>query len=450
MQKLISTLRSSSPQRSLRWFLFCWLGLTYFWVIQFLFGRYKQCDPTSSPPLIMKGSPIQNSTCSQTSFTGVLQPLILCTLLVLLCGLLLWISLTEKLPPRYRWCSFLLQGGLIFTLGLLVPQGNILLSLYLIITLEALSSLQHARFTIMVATGALALFLLSSILSITTEKQQDYWQIFFLTPTFDYMVPILFVVGYLVLYIHQYHTHAQLQKAHTELALTHKELESAHAQLQVSAARIEELTLLTERQRIARELHDTLAQGVAGLIMQLEAANTQLNRQQFALAGTIIQMTMTNARATLSEARRAIDDIRTISSSSELRETVQEEIKRFSNTTGIVCHTELASLSFVPAPLFESVFRMLREGLTNISKHAHASQVWIRMFHHATTLTIEIRDNGKGFDISQLNKQPGHYGLIGLQERACLAGGTLQIESAQGMGTMIQLSLPTHHGELSA
>ena len=71
------------------------------------------------------------------------------------------------------------------------------------------------------------------------------------------------------------------------------------------------------------------------------------------------------------------------------------------------------------------------------------------MLHHATTLTIEIRDNGLGFDTSRLSKKSGHYGLIGLQERACLAGGTLQVESAPGHGTIIQLSIPTNNGELS-
>ena len=450
MKAFLYNIRSSPPLRSLRWFLFCWLALTYLWIAQFLFGRYKQCDPATSNPPVIKGSLIPSASCTHTSFTATFPSLIFCTLLILFYGLLLWINLSEKLPLRFRWGSFLLQGAFIFTLGIIVPQGNILLSLYLIVTLEALSSLQYARFTIVVATGALALFLLSSILSITAEKQQSYWQTFFLTPTFDYIAPILFVVGYLVLYIHQLHTHAQLKAAHTELALTHKKLEDAHIQLQASAARIEELTLLTERQRIARELHDTLAQGVAGLIMQLEATNTQLNRKQITVASDIVQMTMTNARATLSDARRAIDDIRTISSHSELSETVQQEIKRFYNTTGIVCHTELAALSLVPASLSESVFRMLREGLTNISKHAQASQVWIRMLHHAATLTIEIRDNGLGFDTSRLSKQPGHYGLIGLQERACLAGGTLQVESTPGRGTVIQLSIPTNNGELSA
>jgi NarL family two-component system sensor histidine kinase YdfH len=447
MKALLYDIRVSPPMRSLLWFLFCWLGLTYLWIAQFLFGRYKQCDSsTSASPVLPKGSSIQGAGCAHISFTGAFPPLILCTALILLYGLLLWINMSEKLPQRFRWCSFLLQGGLIFTIGMIVPQGNILLSLYLTVTLEALSSLQYARFTIIVATGALALFLLSSILGITTEKQQDYWQAFFLTPSFDYVAPILFVVGYLVLYMHQLHMYTQLKATHTELALTHNKLEDVHAQLLTSAARIEELTLLTERERIARELHDTLAQGVAGLIMQLEAANTQLNRQQFTLASNIVQMTMANARATLSDARRAIDDIRTISSHSELSEMIQQELQRFYQTTGIVCQAELASLSLVPAFLSESVFRMLREGLTNISKHAQASQVWIRIRHHATGLTIELRDNGRGFDLSHLNKQPGHYGLIGLQERACLAGGTLQVESMPGHGTLIQFSIPINNG----
>jgi NarL family two-component system sensor histidine kinase YdfH len=96
------------------------------------------------------------------------------------------------------------------------------------------------------------------------------------------------------------------------------------------------------------------------------------------------------------------------------------------------------------APAFhEHVLRVVSESLGNIARHAQAHQVWVRTFQQESMLTIEIRDDGIGFDLSHEATRAGHYGLLGLRERARLAGGRLEIESASGRGTTMRFTLPT-------
>ena len=234
---------------------------------------------------------------------------------------------------------------------------------------------------------------------------------------------ILFMIMFNQLFV-------QRQKA-IELA---ESLESANAKLAASSAKIESLTLQTERQRMARELHDTLAQGVAGLILQLEAVKNHLksNRNERAIA--IVEQSITRARSTLAESRAAIDDLR--SASADMADSVREKIERFGQATGIPCDAEISIAENQLSPeTTDHALNILSESLTNIARHAQATHVRIKFIAQKQTLELEVCDNGVGFDV---NQQPsGHYGLIGMHERARLTGGALAIESNQS-GTCIQ------------
>jgi two-component system, NarL family, sensor histidine kinase YdfH len=108
------------------------------------------------------------------------------------------------------------------------------------------------------------------------------------------------------------------------------------------------LTLLTERQRMARELHDTLAQGLAGIILQLGVAQARLAERQPEIAQEVVLQTLISAREALANARRAIDDLRTDDTcSADPIAMVQEEIGRFTAATGIPGESELGSLGCV-------------------------------------------------------------------------------------------------------
>ena len=173
------------------------------------------------------------------------------------------------------------------------------------------------------------------------------------------------------------------------------ELETAHRELAEYAARVEDLTLAAERQRMARELHDTLAQGLAGLILQLEAANSHLANGRAERAQEILVQAMARARNTLADARRAIGDLRQEAAvPGDLSEAVREEAGRFSAATGIPCTLDLASLPSLPDDIREHALRVVSEGLTNVARHAQASQVWIRLASSGDCLEVEVRDDG--------------------------------------------------------
>jgi NarL family two-component system sensor histidine kinase YdfH len=222
----------------------------------------------------------------------------------------------------------------------------------------------------------------------------------------------------------------QRQKA-VELA---ESLESANAKLAAYNAKIESLTLQNERQRMARELHDTLAQGVAGLVLQLEAVKAHLASNRSERASAIIEQALTRARSTLAESRAAIDDLR--AASTNVSDSIYEKIERFKQATGIHCELEISVNENQLSPeTTDHALNILSESLINIARHAQATQVQVEFNLQGQTLALEVRDNGKGFDPTQ--NVSGHYGLVGMHERARLTGGSLSIESNAG-GTTVQ------------
>lgn len=243
-----------------------------------------------------------------------------------------------------------------------------------------------------------------------------------------------FFVLLMVLYNKQL---AERQKAE-ELAET---LESANAQLAAYAARNAALTLQAERQRMARELHDTLAQGVAGLVLQLEAVKAHLAAGRDERAAAIVEQALGRARSTLAESRAAIDDLR--AASSDLGTALAERAERFTQATGIACAVEVAAgaSDALPAEASSHVLAVLGEALANVARHAAASTVTVRLACEEDNVVLAVCDDGRGFDPAQA-MPAGHYGLLGMHERARLIGGRLTVTSAVGEGTCVRLAAP--------
>ncbi len=272
-----------------------------------------------------------------------------------------------------------------------------------------------------------------SYLLMASWRDLIWWAIAILPMTF-------FVTVYVFLYGRQ-------AEAREEAQALSRKLEAANRQLTEYSAQVEDLTRTAERQRMARELHDTLAQGLAGLILQLEAADSHLANSRPERAQAIVQQAMTRARATLGDARRAIDDLRAgAATAADLADAVRAEADHFTAATGLPCNLDLALPAPLSQALCEQAARAVAEALTNVARHAQARQVWVQL-HGCTApaqtpgLAIEVRDDGCGFDPAA-QAAPGHYGLLGLRERARLAGGVLEIASAPRQGTTVRLCLP--------
>ena len=214
--------------------------------------------------------------------------------------------------------------------------------------------------------------------------------------------------------------------------------------LQTLLADKEQIAVLEERGRMARELHDTLAQGVAGLVLQLEAVKHHLNEGEVAESQLIVTEAATQARGALHKARAAIYDLRAEAMfAPDFVTAVSQQTQQFSITHNIPCQldAQLPDSLLLPPTVSLHARRALAEMLANVARHAEATTVSVNLWLAADCLQIKVEDDGLGFD-GETAVQPGHYGLIGLKERARLTGGRFSIESAPGSGTTVQLCLP--------
>jgi NarL family two-component system sensor histidine kinase YdfH len=411
------------PRSLLRGFLLVWVGLIDLWVLGTLLFNQPGC-PASSPGCAQKlaDTPTPPDSAQPLAFPSVLG-LILVSL-----GLLAG-AVSERVPVRWRWSYFLAQGALVFAIGDLTGQGLVVANLSLAFALEALLALKQVRSIAILGGGYFLLTVLWWLLS--SWGKVSSWQSVFALLNGDplFLSLLLFGGGYLLLYVWQVRAHAQL--------------EDAHQQLRAAAARIEALTRLAERQRMARELHDTLAQGLAGTMMQLQAADARLTHQRYPEAQEAIHQAMAEVRTALAEARSAIADLRTMPESvSDLQEAVQSVVQRFTAATGLACTVALDGIKQIPASRYEPVQRVITEGLSNVARHAQATQVTIRGQCKDSSYILAITDDGTGFDPAEAFTQTGHFGLVGLRERARLASGYLEIESAPQQGTTLRCFLP--------
>ncbi len=223
-----------------------------------------------------------------------------------------------------------------------------------------------------------------------------------------------------------------------------KENAGLHAQL-VTQAR--EAGVLDERQRLAGEIHDTLAQGLAGIITQLEAAE-QLRNDPGESQRHVVQARKL-ARESLSEARRSVQALRPGQlEGTRLPEAITELAKEWSNTSGVPVHIETTGDAVPLAPELEvTLFRVAQEALANVAKHAKATRVGLTVTYLDDMVLLDVRDDGVGFDSTADAGANGHsFGLSGMRQRLRRVGGSLEVESGPGDGTAISASVPMSGG----
>ena len=328
--------------------------------------------------------------------------------------------------PRWLAPFLVVQGLVALSMGLLVRVVGITFGLYPGL-IGLVIGMPTRRVWRVLAIGAFIGLSLLNYIFINGAGGALWWVL-------GTVPVVLFVIMYVLLYLRQTEARAQAQSLL-------RDLEAANRQLSEYAARVEDLTIAAERQRMARELHDTLSQGLAGLILQLEAVDAHLAGERPGRARDILQPAMQKARDTLTEARQAIDDLRR-PAAHDLGEAVRQEAEHFNSATGIVCEPQIELAAAVPDLVAETAVRAVAEGLTNVARHARAKSVSLRIVTILETkeLQIEIGDDGIGFDPEAV--EAGHYGLLGMRERVRLAGGSLEVRSAPGEGTHILVRFP--------
>lgn len=354
---------------------------------------------------------------------GVLIPL---GILVVVHILLHW--LLEKISQHARWIPWYIvfQGALAFGISYLAGGIAMIFALYMGLIGEAVGLLRLTRWGFLAAAYYLTLAAVN-FLMLSDQPAIGSWLL-------GTIPLLLFVIIYVTLYMRQNEARDQAQ---TLL----KELEAANQQLSEYAAQVEDLTITAERQRLARDLHDTLSQGLAGLILQLEAVDAHLKNDRTARATEILEQSMEHARQTLADARRTISNLRDHSREfPDLKGAINDEVNRFEKATGLSCQLEFLVSDRVSDEIDETIMRIISEALTNIARHASAGQVAIDIIQQDNRLQIEIKDDGNGFDPDSVG--PGHYGLIGMQERTRIVGSSMEIDSHPGRGTILKFDLP--------
>ena len=202
--------------------------------------------------------------------------------------------------------------------------------------------------------------------------------------------------------------------------------------------------VLEERSRIARELHDTLAQGYVGIASQLGAVGGLLRTQPEAAAQQV-DLARRMAQYSLTEARRSIADLRSASlESSDLPGAIRTAAGQLTEGSGINIRYEFpADLRALPNATAHQLLRIVQEAVANSVKHGAAANIAIQLSNYEKGLLLAVRDDGRGFDAAADGGGiAGHFGLIGMRERAESLGGTLSIASSPDRGTTIEVQVP--------
>ncbi|HEY2551129.1 MAG TPA: sensor histidine kinase [Streptosporangiaceae bacterium] len=235
---------------------------------------------------------------------------------------------------------------------------------------------------------------------------------------------------------------AELSEANSKLEQTLAENAGLHQQL-VTQAR--EAGILDERQRMAREIHDTMAQGLTGIIAQLQAAE-QAGREEDRKRR--MQAAITLARESLSEARRSVHELRPEPlETARLGDALAEVTGRWTQLHGVpVTLSSTGRVRPLPPETEVTLLRAAQEALANVARHASAQAVWLTLSYIDDEVVLDVRDDGVGFDPSALARaataKGGGFGLTAMRQRVEALSGTLEIESEPGSGTAVSVCLP--------
>lgn len=248
---------------------------------------------------------------------------------------------------------------------------------------------------------------------------------------------------------HRSRTIDELSEANRRLEEMMEENAGLHAQL---VAQAREAGVLDERQRMAGEIHDTLAQGLTGIVAQLEAAELAAGDEP--RRGRHLSLAKSLARDSLAEARRSVQALRPqLLESARLPDALRELAEQWTRTSGIPVRAEVDGSAAPLQPALEVVlFRAAQEALANIAKHSGAGRAGMTLTYMHDLVSLDVLDDGAGFEAHCPASAAGEgdaprvdgsgYGLAAMRRRLVQVGGSLEIESAPGDGTTLSARVP--------
>ncbi|MET7644596.1 sensor histidine kinase [Streptomyces sp. NPDC005426] len=245
----------------------------------------------------------------------------------------------------------------------------------------------------------------------------------------------------------QTHTITALERANARLEQALAENAGLHAQLLVQAR---EAGVADERSRLAAEIHDTIAQGLTGIIAQLQAVTSTAEADPV-LAGEHLARAAALARHSLGEARRSVHNLVPAAlEHDDLPGALEKTVTTWSQRTGVRAEFTVTGTA---EPLHDEVgatlLRIAEEALANAARHAGASRAGITLSYMGDEISLDVRDDGRGFDPAALPpyRGAGGFGLGGMRARAERIAGTVEVETGPGLGTAVCARVPmVRHG----
>lgn len=360
----------------------------------------------------------------EITFETSMWRIVLAGCLVLLYNTIHWYSnnLIKVLKNGY----FAIQGSILYGCALLLPEGSpfILLGLMPVLILHTLYYFNN---------------LYKNAVFIVT-----YYVLYCVTISYNlglsnlpvFMILFIAVLGIAIFVITLFNKEV----------LARKRLEKSLIELAEANQQIEKLTIANERHRIARDLHDNLTQHLAGLILQLDAADAHLDQQNLDKAHAIIKKAMSQAELSLDESRNVVSNLRSFDTMRTWESRLKEEIQHFQCMAKILVFIDAVQYPMPSATTIEHSIAIIREVLHNIQKHAHATEVNIVVNTEDTGVYVVITDNGIGYDVESALQLEGHFGLLGMQERIKLIHGTITYTSTED-GTTVKFLIPLKEHE---
>ncbi|MFI5824026.1 sensor histidine kinase [Streptomyces rishiriensis] len=235
-------------------------------------------------------------------------------------------------------------------------------------------------------------------------------------------------------------TIAELERTNTALQQALDENAALHAQLLLQAR---EAGVADERRRLAAEIHDTIAQGLTGIIAQLQVV---ANAPDLDVARTHLERASDLARHSLGEARRSVHNLAPVALEHDgLPEALKKTVAEWGERTGVRAEfTVTGTVEQLHDEVAATLLRLAQEALSNAARHARASRVGVTLSFLGDEVLLDIRDDGRGFDPQAVRRRTrtGGFGLDGMRARAERVAGALTVESAPGQGTALSAHVP--------
>jgi signal transduction histidine kinase len=233
----------------------------------------------------------------------------------------------------------------------------------------------------------------------------------------------------------------EAEAAREESEKQQAELQAAHRQLQSYTAQAEELAVLEERNRLARNLHDSVTQTIFSMRLTAEAARMLLDREP-ARVGAELDKLQTLAKSALAEMRSLIFELRpTAVTELGLIPALRHHVVTLERQFGLTVDLQVSGEPHLPKLEAQRLFRISQEALNNVVKHAHTNKAYLTLRFDDERVFLQVEDQGIGFDPKSLNKSGDHMGLSGMQERVEAMGGILTVDSCPGQGTRVMVEM---------